>query len=326
MPPPSSIESLKVEDVRIEEPIKHNSGGHFGHISGVCIGGIVVQTSFSTYFNALENLNLETGVISIYHAGGVFAVVASAYVSDQRGRKASFLFNSIFYIVGNILNIAAQNWAMLFIGRFLSGFGSYGFLYSSSIYVMEQAPARSRGVLTIFSNGIAMEVGYIIGSWASVGYVDWSNGTGSTWSWRFPFLLNLLPVIILVILYPTVPESARWLISKGPTLFVAFGYSTRKSTIYQAATLMFLIVNWIGAPLIDRVGRKPFLVVGLAGELIILIILMVLSKEYGDGQNKAGAKAFTAFFLFNEVVIAITEPAAYLMSAEVFPLHRTFFS
>lgn len=37
--------------------------------------------------------------------------------------------------------------------------------------------------------------------------------------------------------------------------------------------------------------------------------------------SPVGAKAFVGIYLFNEVVVAITEPAAYLMAAELFPLH-----
>lgn len=63
-------------------------------------------------------------------------------------------------------------------------------------------------------------------------------------------------------------------------------------------------------------------VIGLAGELVVLIILMLLSKYYGDGKNPgmysnsicstsanpagfrtAGANAYVAFFLLNEVVV-----------------------
>lgn len=34
-----------------------------------------------------------------------------------------------------------------------------------------------------------------------------------------------------------------------------------------------------------------------------------------------GASAFVGIYLFNKVVVAITEPAVYLMAAELFPSH-----
>ncbi|KAL8291843.1 hypothetical protein RQP46_002101 [Phenoliferia psychrophenolica] len=67
--------------------------------------------------------------------------------------------------------------------------------------------------------------------------------------------------------------------------------------------------------------RKVFLVGGLAGEGICLIILMLLSKYYGDGMNSAGKQAFVAMFLIYMLPLCITEPPAYLMACEIFPLH-----
>jgi len=359
----------------------------------------LVLPSFAVQFEEATHLQQVNAAVSCYHGAGFLAVFLSSYVSNRWGRKASYLVNSFFYLLGNSLNAGSQNLGMFIAGRFFSGWGAYGLLYSSQIYVMEQAPAKARGLLATCANGIAMEVGYIIGSWAAVGYLDWETNTGSSWSWRFPFLLNMVPILILLAGYPFMPESPRWLVSKGrpdealevlktlhatsgdpthsfaiaehtqifqqyaldqtlpsswismfttyrkrtftaililfgfllagcyflatygPQLFGAFGYSTRKSLIYEAATLMMLVVNWVGCPLIDVIGRKPFLVIGLSGELICLVCLCVLSKFYGDGKNEAGANAFVGIYIFNEVVTAITEPCAYLMATELFPLH-----
>ncbi|KAL8277510.1 hypothetical protein RQP46_010065 [Phenoliferia psychrophenolica] len=399
----------------------HNDGGQFGHISGklwlatswailasfsfglcgVCIGGILVNANFGIKFAELAHLKEINGIASIFHAGGFVGVMWSAYASDAWGRKASFGVNTIPYIVGAILCVVAKDLNYLWAGRALAGAGSYGLFYSAQIYVMELAPAKARGLLGSLSNGIAVEIGYILGAFLSVAYVDWAGptGTGSDWSWRFPFLLNILPVAIFLAMYPFMPESPRWLVQQGradealivlttlhsskhdpeqifaiaehqqivsqfqldttlphswmsmfttyrrrtftallimfgfllggayylatygPQLFAGFGYSTRKSVLFQAATLCFLIINWIGCFLVDRVGRKPFLVIGLTGELICLCILAALSKYYSKGESTAGANAFVAFYMLNEFVVAIMEPCAYLMSAEIYPLH-----
>ncbi|KAL8281000.1 hypothetical protein RQP46_006679 [Phenoliferia psychrophenolica] len=101
-----------------------------------------------------------------------------------------------------------------------------------------------------------------------------------------------------------------FLATYGPQLFIKFGYTTQKSLIYQAAWLTLLILNFAVMPLIDRVGRKMFLVVGLIGEGICLIILMCLTKYFGDGHSDAGRKAFVAIFL------------VYMLPlCEIFPLH-----
>lgn len=98
---------------------------------------------------------------------------------------------------------------------------------------MEQAPAKSRGLLSTAANGLAMEVGYILGGWFSVLYNDLAESSPSTWSWRLPvsythsesvtrahrrydqFVINLIPCIALLAAYPWIPESARWLVAVG---------------------------------------------------------------------------------------------------------------
>ena len=79
---------------------------------------------------------------------------------------------------------------------------------------MEQAPAKRRGLLSTAANGLAMEVGYILGGWFSALFNDLAESSSpSTRSWRSPvrhdqtepatrahrrhhqFVINLIPCI-----------------------------------------------------------------------------------------------------------------------------------
>ncbi|KAL8278140.1 hypothetical protein RQP46_009464 [Phenoliferia psychrophenolica] len=349
--------------------------------SGACIGGVLVQPSFAVYFAELANLNEITGMVSIYHAGGVFGVLTSSYVSDRWGRKISFLYGSAFYIVGAIIMSAAVNLHMLLVGRLIIGWGAYGFLISAQTYAVELAPARSRGLLGSI-NGLALEVGYITAGWISVALVHFKDPMDNM-SWRTPFILQFVPVVLLLAGYKFVPESPRWLVTQGrsaealevltdihaspvdprghfsarehkqivaqydldktlpsswismfttyrrrslcailimwsfllggdyflatygPQLFTAFGFSTEKSLIYQAAWLTLLILNFGVAPLMDRAGRKA----------------SCLLAHHGDGLYAPGASAFVAMFMIYMLFLCTTEPPTYLLCCEIFPLH-----
>ena len=59
---------------------------------------------------------------SLYIAG-LISGFASSYLASKYGRKRSMLFGGITFFIGGILNGAAQNIAMLIIGRILLGVG-----------------------------------------------------------------------------------------------------------------------------------------------------------------------------------------------------------
>lgn len=65
---------------------------------------------------------LQLFTSSLYLAG-IFASFISSYVSRAFGRKPTIMLASIFFLVGAILNLSAQELGMLIGGRILLGFG-----------------------------------------------------------------------------------------------------------------------------------------------------------------------------------------------------------
>lgn len=76
------------------------------------------ETDYCKYDNQI--LTLFTS--SLYLAALVSTFGAS-YVTRNKGRRASIICGSISFFAGAIMNAAAQNIAMLIIGRVLLGFG-----------------------------------------------------------------------------------------------------------------------------------------------------------------------------------------------------------
>lgn len=54
---------------------------------------------------------------------GLLAAFPAGWVTSKKGRKKSMVISGAFYIVGAILLAAAENIAMLYIGRVLLGIG-----------------------------------------------------------------------------------------------------------------------------------------------------------------------------------------------------------
>ncbi|KAK6906873.1 hypothetical protein I203_100860 [Kwoniella mangroviensis CBS 8507] len=81
-------------------------------------------------------------------------------------------------------------------------------------------------------------------------------------------------------------------------------------------------LNFVGAALLDRVGRRTMLLIGLAGTTIAGAIHTSLAVTYGGGSNKVGAGATVAFlFLFITFFAPCIDVTSYVYGAEIFPTY-----
>lgn len=77
-------------------------------------------------------------------------------------------------------------------------------------YISEISPAEIRGTLLVFEQ-LSIVIGVIVAFWITYGtrFID------SSWSWRLPFLIQILPGLVLGAGAVFLPFSPRWLANKG---------------------------------------------------------------------------------------------------------------
>ncbi|MBP7709517.1 MAG: multidrug effflux MFS transporter [Rickettsiales bacterium] len=63
-------------------------------------------------------------VIGVLFLGFTFGQIIYGPLADSFGRKPTVYFGLIIFAVGNVLSIAAQDYSMMLLGRFLQGFGA----------------------------------------------------------------------------------------------------------------------------------------------------------------------------------------------------------
>ncbi|KAH8657687.1 MFS sugar transporter-like protein [Xylariales sp. PMI_506] len=143
---------------------------------------------------------------AIVEFGAIFGSLSCGFLADKYSRKRTIFFGSIGFMIGLVLQIASQNYAMLVIGRFLSGWGIGVFSMIAPLYVSELAPTKWRGALLAMA-GWSILVGTSISFWISYGtrFID------SSWCFRLPFALQLIPAIGLAAGTFLLPFSPRWL-------------------------------------------------------------------------------------------------------------------
>lgn len=142
--------------------------------------------------------------------GGLLAIPIAAYVSDRFGRWWSIMVGEIITVIGAILQGLATNYAFFLIARMFLGFGSMVAVVSSPTLISELAYPTHRMNMTTFYN-TNWYLGAVIAAWVTYGTQD----VHGDWAWRIPSYMQAALPLIQVLLLWMVPESPRYLISKG---------------------------------------------------------------------------------------------------------------
>ncbi|KAI1809515.1 general substrate transporter [Poronia punctata] len=151
----------------------------------------------------------QKGVITaIYYLGTWTSYIFVSHpLSDRLGRRYAALVGIVVVAVGTAFEAGARNYAMMIIGRIISGLGIGIVSTSVPLYQSEVAPAGKRGKYVVL-NHVGFVAGLAAGFW--VGYAMTFSQNQSN-SWRFSLSINLIPSLIFGIGLPFLPESPRWL-------------------------------------------------------------------------------------------------------------------
>jgi MFS family permease len=112
--------------------------------------------------------------------------------------------------IGIPLQAAAQNQAMFVVSRLIVGVGIGLSSVACPTYCAEVAPLKWRA----FCLGMYYSFWYGGGMLAS-GVTYGTAQITTSWAWRIPSLLQIVPAVLCLAVLPFIPESPRWLMMKG---------------------------------------------------------------------------------------------------------------
>ncbi|RSH89116.1 hypothetical protein EHS25_002782 [Saitozyma podzolica] len=177
---------------------------------GTVMSSINSMTQYQHFFG-LQAASTSTSIVfGIYTVGSVCAFFPASYLPDKIGRRWTMLIGNTVLIVGAFLAGFSKNMGMLIGGRFLTGLGCGTANNASKSYLSEITSPNSRGRWMGLLNSFYY-VGQILASGISIPF----GRTTSDWAWRSPILLQSAPAIINVAFVLLLPESPRWLYSRG---------------------------------------------------------------------------------------------------------------
>ncbi|WP_406347502.1 MFS transporter [Streptomyces sp. NBC_00144] len=201
-----------------------SSGGPFldGYILGI-IGIAMVQIQTQWRMSILwSGLIGASALIGVFVGGAVFGAV-----TDRIGRKLMFMIDLIAIIVCSVLQFFVTNEIELFVLRLLIGIAVGADYPIATSLVTEFAPKAWRAKLLGGLNAMWF-VGATVA--AFVGYVLLSSPDG----WKWMLASSAIPAAVIVCARARIPESPRWLHSKGRTQEAV---DVLRQTVAEHATL-----------------------------------------------------------------------------------------
>jgi putative MFS transporter len=149
-------------------------------------------------------------IITANLLGMFLGAAASGVVADRFGRTAVFAWTLLAYTLLTGLTALAWSVSALIAIRLLAGIGLGGELPVASTLVSELAPAQSRGRTVVLLESF-WAYGTVVA--ALIGALVVPH-----WGWRVALLIGMLPALYVAVIRRAVPESPRYLASRGRTL------------------------------------------------------------------------------------------------------------
>ncbi|KAG0568535.1 hypothetical protein KC19_6G026600 [Ceratodon purpureus] len=166
------------------------------------------HTAKETDYCKYDSQILQFFSSSLYIAG-LISGFGSSWLASKYGRKRSMLFGGITFFIGGILNGAAQNIAMLIIGRILLGVGVGCATQTVPMYLSEMAPSQWRGGLNIAFQFL-ITLGIVIAN-----MINYATSKMSKDGWRISLGLASVPAIIVILGGIFCPETPNSLIERN---------------------------------------------------------------------------------------------------------------
>ncbi len=141
--------------------------------------------------------------------GMLVGAILFGYITDLYGRRTMYMYDMALFIVMTIATAFSWNFDSLFIMRFILGLGLGADYAIGTTIISEFSPVKSRGKLLVV-NVLSWFLGAAVAS--ITGYFLLALGAQS---WRYMFLMGVIPAAIILVLRRDVPESPRWLNNKG---------------------------------------------------------------------------------------------------------------
>ncbi|MFT3754631.1 MAG: sugar porter family MFS transporter [Pseudoxanthomonas sp.] len=186
----------------------------FGYDSGAVNG---TQPGLQSAF-ALDDAGLGFTVGSLL-IGCIIGAFFAGTLADRMGRRNVMRLAAVLFLIGAVIQGLAHDHTLFVFARILGGMAVGAASVLSPAYISEVAPAGIRGRMTtaqqimiITGLTLAFVVNYYLAAAAGSSTQPFWGGIEA---WRWMYLMQAIPAVVFLITLFFIPESPRYLVSKG---------------------------------------------------------------------------------------------------------------
>ncbi|MHA2789733.1 sugar porter family MFS transporter [Corynebacterium sp. S7] len=299
-----------------------------GRRTTLIIGGIVfvIGSIWCAFSNSVEMLATARTFLGL--AVGAVSIVAPMYISEMvpanvRGRMVSL--NTLMIVVGQLLAYLVNsvlapsgNWHLM-----LGLAAVPGVILAVGMYFLPDTPVwLARNGRIDEARSTAQRAGMDLGELTEITEKDAADRAAQQGQWKTLRENRWMRVAVLVAALLGVTQQitgVNAVVYFAPTMMNQVGLSTENS-VYTSIIIgiVSVIACWVGLQLVDRIGRKKLLSIGLTGNIVFLF---ALAPVYGMAQGNTGlallSLALMAGFIASQQ--AAVSPTTWLLISEIVP-------
>ncbi|HSX25808.1 MAG TPA: MFS transporter [Chlamydiales bacterium] len=324
------------------EIIPSLSGFQYGYNTSIIAGALLfIAAQFSL-------TRFQEGILVGVTMIGMCLASFSAILANYFGRK-KVLFLSVLMFFGGCLGAAlAPNFYLLLLGRLLVGFGAGIAIVAAPLYLVEIAPAESRGSV-MNMNQVGLALGSLLAYLACYLLGFWGE-------WRVMFALGLIPALIQFVGLFFIPETLKkpqkegsswknvlepsfrsrfWIILGlicfqplsgagaifffAPRVFEKAGFADVSSFLLATVILgiVYLLAIFVSFVVVDRLGRRPLLIGSFLGMGVSLAVIAFFSYIGSPWLNQVTITFVLTYIAFYSIGAGPIPP---MVIGEVSPL------
>ena len=168
------------------------------------VAGSVLAATLSSKFSTLAQ-NLQ--FISLTFVGMTVGAFVTGFLGDWFGRRFTYQINLLIFGLASLAAACAQNMEQLIACRFVQGLGLGAEIVVGYATLTEFVPPRSRG------RWLAFMAFLVVAGFPATSLIAYL--IVPTWGWRPLFVIAGVGALVVWYLRKALPESPRWLESKG---------------------------------------------------------------------------------------------------------------
>jgi MFS transporter, putative metabolite:H+ symporter len=168
-------------------------------------GGVLAETLHSNFSTQAQN----SVFLSLTFVGMTIGALITGFIGDSLGRRFTYQINLLIFGLASLAAAAAQSMDQLIVCRLIQGLGLGAEIVVGYSTLTEFVPPRSRGRWLSFMS-LVVVAGFPVTAILSYWIIP-------VFGWRPMFVIAGVGSLIVWYLRKSLPESPRWLESKGRT-------------------------------------------------------------------------------------------------------------